>query len=49
MKPLCGLLLALIVLFRTAPVAGQNLATVRVIGPANDGYTVVYYGVKAGI
>jgi NitT/TauT family transport system substrate-binding protein len=49
MKPLRGMLLALIVLLGTAPVAGQNLATVRVIGPANDGYTVVYYGVKAGI
>lgn len=31
------------------PATAQNLPVVRVIGPANDGYTAVYYGVKAGI
>jgi NitT/TauT family transport system substrate-binding protein len=44
-----GPALALFVLLAQAPAAGQGLATVRVIGPANDGYTAVWVGVKLGI
>ena len=28
---------------------GQGLTTLRVVGPANDGYKAVFYGVRAGI
>jgi len=31
------------------PAPAQTLATVRVVGPPNDGYKAVYYGVKSGI
>src|SRR5580700_8353702 len=48
MTRLLALTLGLIVL-GSAPLAGQTLTTVRVIGPANDGFTGVFYGIKAGI
>jgi NitT/TauT family transport system substrate-binding protein len=49
MTRLLALTLGLIVLGSSAPLGGQTLATVRVIGPANDGFTGVFYGVKSGI
>ena len=49
MRRLFGLILVVILLLGDAPVSGQNLVTVRVVGPGNDGYTPVFYGVKAGI
>src|SRR5580692_9804379 len=42
-----ALIFALFVL--AAPAGGQSLPVIRVIGPANDGFTSVFYGVKAGI
>jgi NitT/TauT family transport system substrate-binding protein len=44
-----ALAIALLSVASGAPVRGQGLATVRVIGPANDGYTPVFVGVKLGI
>ena len=49
MTRLLALTLGLIALGSAAPLGGQTLATVRVIGPANDGFTGVFYGVKSGI
>jgi NitT/TauT family transport system substrate-binding protein len=49
MNRLFVLLLGILVLAGQAPATGQNLAVVRVIGPGNDGYTSVFYAVKAGI
>ena len=49
MHRLAGLLLVVMLLLCEGPASGQNLVTVRVVGPGNDGYTPVFYGVKAGI
>ena len=49
MNRLLAVLSALLLLLGGAPARAQTLATVRVIGPGNDGYTAVWYGVKAGI
>jgi NitT/TauT family transport system substrate-binding protein len=49
MTRLLLLTLSLIVLGGAAPLGGQTLATVRVIGPANDGFTGVFYAIKSGI
>jgi ABC-type nitrate/sulfonate/bicarbonate transport system substrate-binding protein len=46
---LIGLTLIVMLLVAGTPVSGQTLVTVRVVGPGNDGYTPVFYGVKAGI
>ena len=43
------LALALFVAFACMPATAQSVATVRVIGPGNDGYTAVWAGVKTGI
>jgi NitT/TauT family transport system substrate-binding protein len=32
-----------------SPAVGQSLPTIRVVGPPNDGYKAVYYGVQSGI
>ena len=37
------------VLFAAHAAFAQSLATVRVVGPPNDGYKAVYYAVKSGI
>jgi NitT/TauT family transport system substrate-binding protein len=49
MVRLLALTMGLIVLGSAVPLGGQPLATVRVIGPPNDGFTSVFYGVKSGI
>ena len=43
------LTLGVLMLAGGAPIGGQSLPVVRVIGPPNDGFTGVFYGVKAGI
>ena len=49
MLRLLTLALVFVVLGAQAPISGQSLTTVRVIGPANDGFTAVFYAVKSGI
>jgi NitT/TauT family transport system substrate-binding protein len=49
MTRLLAFALGLILLGSAAPLGGQTLPVVRVIGPPNDGFTSVFYGVKSGI
>src|SRR5580700_8983350 len=49
MRRLPGLVLALGLFALAAPAGGQSLPVIRVIGPANDGFTSVFYGIKSGI
>jgi NitT/TauT family transport system substrate-binding protein len=44
---LAALTAALLLVGRSA--VGQNLETIRVVGPPNDGYKAVYYGVRSGL
>jgi NitT/TauT family transport system substrate-binding protein len=44
-----ALLLGLPLALGRAPAAADAPATIRVLGPANDGFKAVYYGVKSGI
>lgn len=38
-----------LIVFAGCPVASQGLSTIRVVGPPNDGYKAVYYGIRSGI
>jgi NitT/TauT family transport system substrate-binding protein len=42
-------LVALLVPLAPAPAPAQTPVTIRVVGPPNDGYKAVYYGVQSGI
>jgi NitT/TauT family transport system substrate-binding protein len=46
---LLALTLSLIALGSAGALDAQAVPTVRVIGPANDGFTGVFYGIKSGI
>lgn len=49
MNVLARLALVLGLFAFAAPGGAQTLPVIRVIGPANDGFTPVFYGVKSGI
>jgi NitT/TauT family transport system substrate-binding protein len=44
-----ALVCALMLLLTASTANGQTLKVIRVVGPPNDGYKAVYYGVRAGI
>lgn len=46
---LSALALALVALLLPAGASGQTITTIRVVGPPNDGFKAVFYGIKSGL